>query len=262
MESEWEIQAWSENKAHLFACIYLLYQIKEGIQISVILDRDYQFLEPLLDRLHSKNYIKIENAFYQLCQDGKEFLQRFHNRYREYLRVYDIFSAVDLNTGEFAFAKYFDFDTDDAWYNYLENERWVDLRIAVARLKKLDVHEIVFMNFLNEGLFGAGENGWQFDLILGSIWDEIRNICRDAITAKELGGESRLIEWVRQGSELMIELLEHEQKLKQWERENQEQGRNLEPDEEEEDVWDIEELYAYRDPFYVSPFWAVPLLFF
>ena len=259
--SDIEAQEWSEEKAKLFACIYLLHQMAEAAQIPIVLDENYQFLEPLLDQLHSKKYIQIEDGHYTLSEHGEEVLERFYNRYQEYLRIYDIFSAVDVNNGKFAFAKYFDFESDEAWFDYLGNERWADLRIAVARLKKLDVHEIVFMSFLNEGRFGSDSSGWQFDLILGSVWDEIRDICRSALTCEEIGGRERLIELTRQGSELMIELLEHEKKQQEWER----QQENTNPDNDEGDdgdeILEIEEFYPYRDPFYVSPFWVMPLFF-
>ena len=100
-----------------------------------------------------------------------------------------------------------------------------------------------------------------FDLILGSVWDEIRDICRSALTCEEIGGRERLIELTRQGSELMIELLEHEKKQQEWER----QQENTNPDNDEGDdgdeILEIEEFYPYRDPFYVSPFWVMPLFF-
>ena len=246
---------WDDGKASKFASIYLLHQMDEGVQIAIVLDKNYQFIEPLLDQLYSKNYIRIEGSYYQLSEHGQEVLQRFYKRYQEYLRIYDIFSAVDLNTGEFAFAKYFDFESDESWYEYLDSERWADLRIAVARLKKLDAHEIVFMSFLNEKHFGADENGWQFDLILGSVWDEIRDICRNAITAEELGGERRLIELTRRGSELLIQLLEHERKLQKLQKLQKLHGW------QKEDASQDNDLVLYRDPFYVSPSWTVPLFF-
>ena len=251
-----EEREWNEDKAQTFASIYLLHQMDEGAQIPIILDKNYQFLEPLLEQLHSKGYIRIEESAYCLSEHGEEVLKRFYGRYREYLRLYDIFSAIDLETGEFAFAKYFDFESDETWYAYLENERWADLRIAVARLKKMDAHEIVFMSFLNEGRFGANENGWQFDLILGSIWQEIREICRNALTAEDIGSKERLVELTREGSQLMAQLLEHEQKLQKWQQEQQ--GGEL-AGEETEEIMEYEE-YS-RDPFYLSPLWTAPLFF-
>ncbi|MCP4579785.1 MAG: response regulator [Deltaproteobacteria bacterium] len=59
----------------------------------------------------------------------------------------------------------------------------------MAEFKKLDPVEIVFMSFLNEDRFGRDETGWQFDLLLGNIWDEILHICNTAIRLEDLGYE-------------------------------------------------------------------------
>lgn len=233
-----EAQEWNDGKASTFASIYLLRHIQKE-PIPLLLEADDSFLQPLIDNLFSRGYITIEKERYQLHPEGEKCLDRFARRYSEYLSFYDIFCAVDLQNGEFAFARYFDFQSDDDWDRYLAQEKWQDIRLAVARLKKMDVHEIVFMNFLSEGRFEKDQSGWQFDLLLGSIWDEIRQICRTAWSIEEIG-ETRLIELIRKGSALMAELLEQE--------------GNLSPEEQAA-------LQHYRnDPFYRSPFWNEPLL--
>src|SRR6202012_3566476 len=98
-------------------------------------------------------------------------------RYTEYLKVYDVFSFVDLEKGEFAFARYYDFDSDEAWLSFTDNERFDDLRIAVAIFKKLDPAEIVFMSFINENRFDTTAAGRQIDLVSDNSWKEIEEIC-------------------------------------------------------------------------------------
>jgi hypothetical protein len=89
----------------------------------------------------------------------------------------------------------------------------------VAELKKINPVEIVFMSFLKEDRFGRDETGWQFDLLLGSIWDEILHICNTAIPLEALGyeddqgrvsAEDVIKDIIRQGAEIMIKLLEKE----------------------------------------------------
>ncbi len=49
---------------------------------------------------------------------------------------------------------------------------------------------MIFMSFINEKRFGRDDGGkWQFDLLLGSVWDEILDICNQAINWPELGYE-------------------------------------------------------------------------
>jgi len=46
------------------------------------------------------------------------------------------------------------------------------------------------MSFINEKRFGRDDQGkWQFDLLLGSVWDEILEICNQSIHWPELGYE-------------------------------------------------------------------------
>ena len=96
-----------------------------------------------------------------------------------------------MEAGDFAFASYFDFDDDIRWREYLDDDRWDDLRVAVADYKKLNPVEIVFMSFISENRFGRNEVGWQFELLLGAVWDEILDICNSAIQWDQLGYETK-----------------------------------------------------------------------
>jgi hypothetical protein len=174
-------------------------------------------------------------------------------RYTEYLKVYDIYSYVDLEKGEFAFARYFDFDTDDEWADFTNDERFDDLRIAVALFKKIDPAEIVFMSYINENRFDTGVNGWQMDLVSDDSWAEIEDICKTAIKPEEVG-EDAMVDMIGQGSDLMMKLLEQE---KEQEQNNGNSGGDYEETIVEEET--IEYYEPYYDPYYVSPIWFTPL---
>ncbi len=192
-------------------------------------------------------------------------------RYTEYLKVFDIYCAVDLETGEFAFARYFEFEDEAQWDEFLEDDRWDDLRLAVAEFKKIDPVEIVFMSFLNEDRFGRDETGWQFDLLLGTVWDEILNICSTAIKWEDLdyedgeavvSAEDVMQDIIRQGTEIMITLLKKEEEMR---REHPEEGEDPDDDNGGERIVEKVEFeehpvsyyYPYYDPFYVSPLWRL-----
>lgn len=238
-------QVWSEEKAQQFAMVYLLDQLSDGASIPIMLNADYSFLEPLIAEMLSRGLIEINDQHYQLADKGEEVLQRFALRYQEFINFYDIFCAVDLEKKEFAFTHYYDFTTDEEWASYLHEDRWEDIRLAVARIKGIDIYEMVFMSFISEDLFGADENGWQFDLMLGTIWDEIREICDKALRPEQICQE-KLIELIRSGSQMLTQLLEED--------------RQMQEDESDEDYEVvIEEYQAYHDPYYLSPFWRIPL---
>jgi len=265
----------TEDQKKQFAGIYLLdYIINTPKAISIFLDGNDQDLEPVLEWLMLKSYIEIKDQEkYIPSEKGREVLKRFMDRYSEYLTMFDIFCAVDLEAGEFAFSSYFEIEDSEAWKKYLNDPRWEDLRIAVAKLKKMDPIEIVFMSFINEGRFGRDESGWQFDLLLGSVWDQILEICNTALVEEDLAyeddeglvsGQDVLIDIITQGSEIMIELLEQEQQIVE-----EQQKLNWEGNGQSDADYYVDEVmvprhpsnyyYGYRDPFYISPAWLLLL---
>lgn len=242
----------TENNRKTFQSIILLDALVNGSHKFQTLDNgDDKVLEPLFVDLMSHGYIEVKGLNYEATQKGIEVLNTFMKRYTEYLKVYDVFSFVDLEKGEFAFSKYFDFDTDEAWDSYKNDHRFDDVRIAVAIFKKLDPAEIVFMSFINEGRFDTAANGWQMDLLSNAMWDSIDRICDTAIKPEEIG-EDAMEDMVAQGAALMIKLL-------QQEKEHQQQNQNNDGGEDVVEEETVEYYEPYYDPFYVSPIWLLPL---
>jgi hypothetical protein len=272
-----KVYALNDEQKKQFAGAYLLnVMINTPRSFPVLLEGNEEDLEPVLEWLLVKEYIEIRNQErYVPNEKGREVLKRFLGRYTEYLKVFDIYCAVDLQAGEFAFTSYLDFEDNASWKNFLNDDRWDDIRLAVAEFKKLDPVEIAFMSFLNEDRFGRDETGWQFDLLLGNIWDEILHICNTAIRWEDLGYEDEkgsvsaedvITDIIKQGSVLMIKLLEREEKLR---KEQPEESEDFDDDNGEDHVVEkvvveaqpINYYTSYYDPFYVSPLWlAVWLL--
>lgn len=243
----------SDNNKKTFKSIVLLDEMVNGShQFKTIVNGDDSVLEPLFIELMSKGYVTTSGINYQITSTGQQVLDTFMKRYTEYLKVYDVFSFVDLEKGEFAFARYYDFDSDDAWADFANNERFDDLRIAVALFKKLDPAEIVFMSFINENRFDTKSNGWQIDLVSDNSWNEIEEICKTAIKPEEVG-EDAMLDMIGQGAELMIKLME-EEKQQQQNNDNYDQGTETVVEEET-----VEYYQPYYDPYYVSPIWLLPL---
>lgn len=206
-----------DMKKMQFAGVYILeYMVKQNKTFPVFLDGNEADLESILEWLLVRDYLSIEREdHYTVTTRGREVLNKFAERYHEYLSLYDVFCAVDLGAGEFAFSSYDQFETKSEWNECLQDERWEDLRIAVAEHKQIDPIEIVFMNFINEGRFGRNEIGWQFDLLLGSVWDDILTICNQAIHVGDLAfstdegqisGENVINDIIDQGNVLLEKL--------------------------------------------------------
>lgn len=244
----------SDNKKTYKAIILINEMINGTHQFQTIANGDDKILEPLFIELMAKGYVQTAGINYSVTDKGREVFNTFMQRYSEYLKVYDVFSFVDLEKGEFAFARYFDFDSDAAWDSYKNDQRFDDLRIAVALFKKVDPAEIVFMSFINENRFDTASAGWQMDLVSDNSWNEIEEICRTAIKPEEVGDDA-MIDMIGQGSELMIKLLEEENKQKALANQNNNSGGDTVVEEYET----VEYYEPYYDPYYVSPIWLLPL---
>ncbi len=260
----------TEEQKKQFAGIYVLeYMINKPSSFELLLRDEDADLEPILEWLLVKEYIEIlDKEKYVPTEKGRESLSKFMARYTEFLNVFDVFCAVDLEEGEFAFSSYFDFEDKQEWRAFLNEERWEDLRVAVAEFKKLDPVEIVFMSFINEDRFGKDQTGWQFDLLLGTVWDEILEICETAVHWEDLGyeddegevpAEEVIQDIIKQGAELLVELKKKEALLAPpidhgngngYENDGEEYVERVVMEEYPPDYY-----YSYYDPFYVSPLW-------
>jgi hypothetical protein len=210
------------------ASSYLLKKmVQEGWRPSLLLDQPGdKDLEPILEWMMTRQWVHIDSvesgdSFYAPTESGETQARQFQIRYTEYLRIYDVFCAVDLQAGEFAFASYFDLE-EPQWGQYLQDPRWDDLRVAVAEFKGIDPVEIVFLSFLQENRFGKTSGAWQFDLALGETWKEVIAVCNNAISMEQLSyeddqgkveGTDVIRDVVSQGMALQKKLAQTEQRL-------------------------------------------------
>lgn len=214
----------SEDRKLRFAGLYLLeYMINRPQVFALWLERDDAELEPILEWLLVRGWIEIrEERDYVPNAAGRLVIEKFLQRYAKFVYFFDVFSAVDLGAGEFAFARYFEFDSQEEWLGFLHQDRFEDLRVAVAEFLDIDAVEIVFMSFLREDRFGRDAAGWQFDLLLGTVWNEIIEICNSALDVEELGydsdgsritGEEVMSDILAQGAGLLARLHQEADRL-------------------------------------------------
>ena len=180
-----------KSKRDNYAGLFLLKEmVKNKLILPSLLEGQDADLEPVLEKLMAESKVEIDsNHNYQVTALGKREVARFESEYKSYLRRYDVFCAVDLVEGEIAYAYYNKVENEQEWTDLLEQDRWDDLRLAVAEFEGKDPYDIVFMSFLNEGRFSTENTGWQFDLVLGSTWDDLSEIVETALTVTDLGYE-------------------------------------------------------------------------
>lgn len=241
----WDYNILKEDRRRYASLIILNEIINNQKCWSIILENEDKYLEELFTGMLSDEWVKIDNEKYVYVptKKGEDILIDVYQRLKEYLSIYDIYSAVDVENGEFAFDKYWEMSQDE-FSDYLNNERWMDLRIAVCQFKKINPIEIVFLSFLNDNVFDIDKDGWQFDLYSDLIWDEIINICKTAYSMEEFGGECAMIDLLTKGNEVMKKLFEQEEEMDEYE------GNYTD---------DSHITHYYSNPTYVSPFWLKPI---
>ncbi len=247
---------------------------------SVLLEGDDTHLESAFGFLceHSIMEIDDEKSEYVPTEKGRELFKAFLKKYQEYLRIYDVFCAVDLEQGRFGFEKIFDFDEVD-FRAHIEDEAFVDLRVTVCEYKDMNPAEIVFMGLLQGGEFREpegrteilGQDSWQHKVAYGETFQELTKVLNGSLHVDELGyeddegfveGEDVLKDVINQGVVLARQIFEKRAASDQAgilrDSQSQESEEPIEIIETMEDP-DYYDPY-YDDPRYSSPLWDVALL--
>jgi len=256
-----------EDKRELYSAIIVLDAIydKGHRFVSNLLSLDDQLLLPVFNRMVEKGLLIInDDHVYVPTDKGTEFIENFYQRYGEFIKLYDLYCAVDLTAGEFAFSKILDMEESE-FQKYLVNDRWEDVRVAVCEFKKIDAMQIVFLSFVRENRIDTTQIGWQKNLVEDAIWDEITNICNSAVSAEYLSKDDQIKNIVITGSELLKTLLEREKQEQEAQPEPQEDTTTttttttvVTTEEVVDDYYDDPYYYYepyYYDPFYISPCW-------
>ena len=228
---------------------------------DVIPAGDNLLIASYLNNLMVKGLLRIDNGKYIPTNEGRNEVVNMYNKYYEYLKIFDIYCAVDLTAGEFAFERRNNDSSEEDWKLFINNARFADLRVAIAEIKKIDPVEIVYMSFLNEGKFSCTGKDWQYNLTSDPIWKEIEVICNTAVRGSYLEEQGVVQDIVEKGTALSIQI------LKEAEDVDKEYSSNEEDDVIDETVTteyvDIVEMPYYEsyywdpyyDPYYVSPIW-------
>ncbi len=146
---------------------------------------------------------------YKATDEAFQVVKSYKKRYLEYLKLYDVYAYVDPEAGKFAMNKFKKImlkeGGKEAWWDYLNNERWVDYRIPVATFKGIDPREFIFFSFIEEGKFAPSsendENEWAEKLFLGSVWDDMYAILESAPIWEEQGDD------LEESKEIMQEII-------------------------------------------------------
>jgi hypothetical protein len=253
-----------EKDKYRFISLLLLNEIiNQQVYPPINLTGEDIYLDRNLKVMLNKGLLAIKDADYVPTELGRTELKAFYDKYSEYLNLFDIFCAVDLESGTFAYEQINNpaFD-DDRWFDYLSNERFSDVRVAVAQFKGINPIEIVFMSFLSDGKFQVGDERWQYNLTSNDVWNEIINVCNTPITKEYLDQDGVLENIVKQGAKLALELLKQAEQADNGYDDTFSFPKDIVTEEYVKVVdmpsYGYDDYKSYYDPYYVSQIWLGP----
>jgi hypothetical protein len=253
-----------EKEKDRFISLLLLNEIiNQQVYPPINLTGEDIYLDRNLKVMLNKGLLAIKDADYVPTELGRTELKAFYDKYSEYLNLFDIFCAVDLESGTFAYEQINNpaFD-DDRWFDYLSNERFSDVRVAVAQFKGINPIEIVFMSFLSDGKFQVGDERWQYNLTSNDVWNEIINVCNTPITKEYLDQDGVLENIVKQGAKLALELLKQAEQADNGYDDTFSFPKDIVTEEYVKVVdmpsYGYDDYKSYYDPYYVSQIWLGP----
>lgn len=272
----------SKERRDELASLYILFEIVERDKVwnALLVDSD-KLLEEYLTWLHAKKYIELDpDGNYISTDKGIKVIENFNDRDSDFIRRYDIFCAVDTDEGSFAFSEMMNLD-DNEWSDYLMGDQWVDLRTVVCELHQIDPVEMMFISFIRDEILNTEEDGWQFDLCMGSIFNDMEDIINSMFTISDfavcddngdivLSGEDHIKRYLEVSNQVMKDItLKREALADHFDDgliNNSEEDDQYEEmttttyvvEEELNDDWFYyDEMYS--DVYYVNPCWSTPI---
>lgn len=171
----------NEKQKLQFQCILLLEALVNQFKsYAGNLEREDLLLKPLFDELVRIKFVtNNEDGFYVATDLGKAAVLLFLERKKEFDKLFSVFSAVDLETGEFFWENELEFDITD--------QRWSDLRLAAAKARKMNVAEFGFLSFCDDEDFQIGQTSdWQNLLINSQTWKDIEEHIETSVYPENL----------------------------------------------------------------------------
>lgn len=161
-----------------FQCLILLEAVANYFRAyTAVLTGQDELLRPVFDELVRMELLAIDDEVYVMTDKGKIVVEQFLEREQNFNSLFGVYSAIDLETGEFAWEG----DLED-----IRSDRWNDLRLAVAEAKGMDLVECSFFVFLATDTVCIDEGQWQAKFVAPKTWTEVEDYCNTAIMLKDL----------------------------------------------------------------------------
>lgn len=176
----------------LQAMVFLVELVNHYKMYDRVLKGDDKLLQPIFDDLFGLEFVEINNNT-NVCvptEKGKAAVKIFLERKQDYEKCFSVFSAVDLQSGEFAW-EIVDTGVLENAEKFFNQERWSDLRIAMAEFKEMNTLEVAFFVLFEqnkERFFPIKEN-WQKTFMDSKTWEEVVHYHDSSLKIKDLDFE-------------------------------------------------------------------------
>lgn len=159
----------SGNEWYYYAAALVAESVENNSELFAVKRDEVQSRFPLIFKFMLEENLITKDSAFTLTDSGSKFLKRFLIHYGEFIHYLEVFSRFDLTEWEFAYSSYNDFmpGREKSWNNFLQEERWDDLRIAMAQNLNLNMQEIMFFTLYHEGYFNQSEKQSESYLIKG-----------------------------------------------------------------------------------------------
>lgn len=265
----------TKEQRDYYASVLILEDMNNfGRKFPVVLEGDNEMLEALLIQMSGKGWLDIVGTNYVVTDKGREILLNYLEKLTEFRSIFKVYCAVDTGEGTFGFSEYFSFDADEQFIDYIHQDNFEDLRVAVCEMKKINPLDVIFLEFVDNGRFDFKQDGWQAELVTGLIWDDMLEVANSNLHIEDLEetdedgnvthtGEEVMKLIMKEGVDLMMDLMEHQAEI------DEEMRNQSYEDDEDEYEYEITEYYVeepvydtvyyevYYDPFYISPCWGI-----
>ncbi len=283
----------SEEQRLNFQALHILYyMVRKEVRFANFLTGRLKLVEKVIHFLEDKKLIEQTEVaanqkkifgykigeptpewIYQPTLQAEKIVANYEQRLFEFFKLYDVFAHVDTETGNFAMEEINGIwlkKGDDAWQKYLNDERWLDLRIPVAVYKGIDPRELVFMSIVTRGELDLDPNDkefrWAEKLFTDQLWDYMYSILDNAPRWEQFdfNGDAKAFmedvivigaDIVKEQNTILDKFIEKKNRTVQW-AENQ-SGHAISDDEYSMQETRVDEYY--RDPIYYHGPWGNPL---
>lgn len=259
-----------KEKEYFISCLLMELFVNHKKTFPLVLFGDNEYLDDYLLHMANQEWIKVNELEFEPTQKGIELLKNHKAKLIEFRSLYKLYSAVDTGEGIFGYSSYFDFDTDEEFYDYIKQDNFEDLRVALCEFKGMNPLEVIFLEMIDENRFDLESDGWQFELTSGLIWDEMVEIANTNIRLENLAeegingtgaytGEQVMEIIITEGTEVLKTLIAYEEGIDNEEVDDEEVIE--ETSEYVEEPYYNNEYYTttyYNSgPYYHSPIWGV-----